>query len=359
MKMSVWDPMNKSMALAIPLLMKQRDLEQEMKFKSDYIQLQRQKLEADVIEKAKKIEREKRAATIKYTQEMMKTAYEKGDAKGVEAYGTPLMQQGLPVPAQQTEGPPTAMGQGPPLNWFAAPQKPEKQGMTEADLTQRAIGGDPLAQSILDRMAQRKLETAKAGAGSTNVNVDVGKKSMTRLGEKMSEDLVVERKDAMGAVAGLENLKQARGLLDSGMITGSGADYLVTLGNLLSSRLGYTKHEDPVANTQAFAATMGTQVGQIIKQFGAGTGLSDADREYAEKIVGGKITLNEKAIRKLFDINEKAFKNVVRNFNSKANQAMSKSGADTLPYDLRIPYNIEDEPKPEQKKSKFKIIKVE
>ena len=182
---------------------------------------------------------------------------------------------------------------------------------------------------------------------------------MTRLGEKMSEDLVVERKDAMGAVAGLENLKQARGLLDSGMITGSGADYLVTLGNLLSSRLGYTKHEDPVANTQAFAATMGTQVGQIIKQFGAGTGLSDADREYAEKIVGGKITLNEKAIRKLFDINEKAFKNVVRNFNSKANQAMSKSGADTLPYDLRIPYNIEDEPKPEQKKSKFKIIKVE
>ena len=103
---------------------------------------------------------------------------------------------------------------------------------------------------------------------------------------------------------------------------------------------------------------MGTQVGQIIKQFGSGTGLSDADREYAEKIVGGKITVNEAAIKKLMGINKKAFENVIANYNTKAEQVMNKPGASELPYDLRVPYKNNT-----QKSStggatpRFKIIK--
>ena len=127
---------------------------------------------------------------------------------------------------------------------------------------------------------------------------------------------------------------------------------MTNFGNFLSSRLGIKFDNDPVANTQAYAATMGNQVGQIIKQFGSGTGLSDADREYAEKIVGGKVTLNEQALRKLLDINERAYKNVIEEYNSRANQVMGKPGASSLPYDLRVDI-------PVRKKPRFKIMKVE
>jgi hypothetical protein len=161
----------------------------------------------------------------------------------------------------------------------------------------------------------------------------------------------------MGAASSLDNIIEARNLLDAGVITGTGANFLTNMGNLLSSRLGFTMFEDPVANTQAYAATMGNQVGQIIKQFGAGTGLSDADREYAEKIVGGKITLNEKALRKLIAINEKAFTNVIKRYNKKADQAMKQPGAEGLPYDLRVEYDFNKLKK--KKKSRFNILKVE
>ena len=180
---------------------------------------------------------------------------------------------------------------------------------------------------------------AKRAASGTRININnkVGEGSMTKLGEKMSEQLVSERPDVVGAVAGLETIKEAKKLLNSGMITGAGAEYMVSFGNFLSSRLGITYAKDPVANSQAYAAMMGSQVGQIIKQFGSGTGLSDADREYAEKIAGGKISLSEPALRKIISINEKAYNNVVKNFNKRADQAMTRPGASGLPYDLRVP----------------------
>jgi len=81
---------------------------------------------------------------------------------------------------------------------------------------------------------------------------------------------------------------------------------------------------------------MGKQVGTIIKQFGSGTGLSDADREYAEKIVGGKITLTEEAIRKIISINKRAYQNVIRNYNKRAKQVMEKPEAKELPYNLLV-----------------------
>lgn len=193
-----------------------------------------------------------------------------------------------------------------------------------------------------------KLGLKKAGATNVQVVNKVGQESMVKLGEEMSKDLVAERKDVMGAVASLNNIKEAERLVSSGIITGTGAEYLVNLGNFLSSRMGISYAKDPVANTQAYAATMGNQVGQIIKQFGSGTGLSDADREYAEKIVGGKITLTEEAIKKLLAINKKAFTNVIKNYNKRADQAMKKPGAESLPYDLRIEYDFGPD-KPEAK----------
>src|SRR5690606_34861800 len=99
----------------------------------------------------------------------------------------------------------------------------------------------------------------------------------------------------------LQTLQDAKKLLKSGTITGAGAEYILAFGKGLQ-QIGINYARDPIANTQAYAAIMGKQVGTIIKQFGSGTGLSDADREYAEKIVGGKITLTQEAIEKIMAI---------------------------------------------------------
>jgi hypothetical protein len=60
---------------------------------------------------------------------------------------------------------------------------------------------------------------------------------------------------------------------------------------------------------------MGANVGQLIKQFGAGTGLSDADREFAMQMAGSKITLTEQALRKILDINDRAANKIIDTHN--------------------------------------------
>jgi hypothetical protein len=221
---------------------------------------------------------------------------------------------------------PTQPGQGPVIQ-AEGYVKPPPTGYTRTGSGGLQI--DPGYQS-------GETSIKAAGKPQTTVINEIGDKSMTELGKEMSKGIVKMRDDASGALIGLRSLNEARTLIDSGIITGTGAEWLTQAGNLLSSRMGFKEFADPVANTQAYAATMGNQVGQIIKQFGSGTGLSDADREYAEKIVGGKITLSEPALRKLLDINEKAYKNVIKNYNKLANQAMTRPGAEGLPYDLRI-----------------------
>ena len=171
----------------------------------------------------------------------------------------------------------------------------------------------------------------------TSVNVSTGTGPFKKLGDEMASAVVEGRADAVGAQTGLRGLLEAREILDSGVVTGTGANFITDFGNLVVSRLGREDQGNAVANTQAFAATMGIQVGQIIKQFGAGTGLSDADREYAKGIVGGDITVSEGAIRKLMDINERAFRNVISAHNKRAAQvAANQPEGQRLLYDLAV-----------------------
>jgi hypothetical protein len=167
------------------------------------------------------------------------------------------------------------------------------------------------------------------------VEVKIGEKGMTEMAKQMGETVVKEHAEIEKTVENWSQLQELKGLINAGVITGFGAEWMVKAGKALQ-QMGIHLNDDAIANTEAYAGQMGRQVGQIIKQFGSGTGLSDADREYAEKIVGGKITLTEKSMRKIIDLNEKAIRNVVMRYNVKADKIMSKPEARELPYDLRI-----------------------
>lgn len=131
------------------------------------------------------------------------------------------------------------------------------------------------------------------------------------LGAGQSKRILESQASAQDAAEILRTNQVGRDLLKSGAITGTGADFLVGFNNALKQAGIDFGYADAATNSQAYAAALGSNVGRIIKQFGAGTGLSDADREYAAQIAGGKIALTEAALRKILDINDRASNRVI------------------------------------------------
>jgi hypothetical protein len=127
--------------------------------------------------------------------------------------------------------------------------------------------------------------------------------------------------------------------MKSGMITGAGADFLVNFNQGLKTAGIDSGYADAAANSQAFTANMAGNVGKLIKQFGAGTGLSDADREFAKDMAGGRISLDAKAINKILDINERAARNVITRHNKDV-----KGIKTNIPLEVEMP--PEDKPAP-------------
>lgn len=180
------------------------------------------------------------------------------------------------------------------------------------------------------------LKRFAEGAKTPAVSVTVNQKGMNKLAEEMSSQLAKERPNVEQAARSLKDLKEADKFLNSKMITGFGADYILSFGKALQ-QAGINYNQNATKNTEAYAAVMAKQVAQIIKQFGAGTGLSDADREYALKAAGGEITLNKESMKKIVEINRKAAINVINAFNEKARQVKKRPGAEDLPYDIEVP----------------------
>lgn len=190
------------------------------------------------------------------------------------------------------------------------------------------------------------LQNRKAGASSTNVTLGGEQAFAKTLGEGAAKDLLSRREGALDAAKSLESAQQASALLDSGIITGTGADWLLTAGKALQ-QVGINLAPDAIANTEAFVAQRAQETGRVIKLFGAGTGLSDADRAYAEQAAAGKITLNEQSIRRILDINARASRAVLKAYNSDA----ATVDPNVVPFDLRVA-----EPPEPVKPPKTKVI---
>lgn len=203
--------------------------------------------------------------------------------------------------------------------------------------TDGVVAGQGKLPEILDPQVQAaRRDIARAGASSTNVSVSTGGKPfLEELGKAEAKDFVESRKGATDAAEMIKTTSEGRRLLDSGIISGAGAEYLLNAGRVLK-RMGINFAEDEIANTQAYTANMAQNVGKVIKQFGAGTGLSDADREYAEKMAGGKITIDEKAMRRILDINERAARNILTTYNKKAKSLQKDPNTAFLPYSMEV-----------------------
>jgi len=173
--------------------------------------------------------------------------------------------------------------------------------------------GDPRIPAY---QAMIKKETEFAPRPITNVNLPPQQNAFEgELGKGQAKSIIENRAVAQDAASIIETVNTGRDILKGKIITGAGADFFVNFNQALKTAGVDFGYADAAANSQAYAANMAQNVGKIIKQFGAGTGLSDADRQYAEKMAGGKITLDAKALNKILDINERAARNVIKRHN--------------------------------------------
>jgi hypothetical protein len=154
-------------------------------------------------------------------------------------------------------------------------------------------------------------------AASTVVNVNNAqeKEFEKELGKGQAQKVLTSKQGAEDAAQILATNMVGKTLLDKGMLTGVGAEFFTKLNQGLSQAGIDFGYADAARNSQAYGALMAANTAKIIKQFGAGTGLSDADREYALKAAAGDIKYDEKSIRKILDINNRAAQNAINKHN--------------------------------------------
>ena len=184
---------------------------------------------------------------------------------------------------------------------------------------------------------QKRLR--KAGATNVQTNIDTSRDEFfEKLGGESAKKFIDRREKALEGLSSLRGIRQARNLLDQGMITGTGADFRVGLGKALNT-IGFNFEEDAIANTEAFTAAQAKQVANILSAFGAGSGLSDADRIFAVRAAGGDINMTEEAIRRILDLNETAVINSVKTFNEEAGRI--PQGSTPFPLTIELPPDFE------------------
>lgn len=193
--------------------------------------------------------------------------------------------------------------------------------------TAKQVG--PVTMNVPDSPAVAAQKLARASASASRIDLGKGESAfVTGLGKTGSEELAQSRTSATGARESISNIQSLSSLVNSpDFISGAFGDAKLFVAKTLGLR--------GVPETEAFFSQMGRDVAEIIKSFGAGTGLSDADRAFAEKISGGKITLDKNSIRKILWLNANYNNERIRKYNERiseilANKATSQETKDML-----------------------------
>jgi hypothetical protein len=206
-----------------------------------------------------------------------------------------------------------------------------QQKITQANLA--ANRQDPTAgmqnyQYLIQQgVSPEEARERSFGKSSTNINVGgepgVGEALIKQTFGNDQKYFLENVQPALDSLPNLQFMEQMLNVVgdDGEVITGKLAKPELFLKSLARD-LGVGEFPD-VAATQSYLATAGRQVGQVIRLFGSGTGLSDADREYAEKIAAGSISMDKDALKRLVSMARTGIKGQVENFNRQIERSYS------------------------------------
>ena len=173
-------------------------------------------------------------------------------------------------------------------------------GLVYNDQTNKYVKASELG---LVRKAPQVQEVIDAGQ-------EVGVKAMAEANVTNFVELNTKAQDARNMI---ELIDRQTGRLEGGMPTGLAANVELNLrrfGELIG-----LPYDPAVTNAETFVSEAGKIVADQIKDFSSGTGLSDADREYAKLIAAADITTQQEALLALLKIRRRAMVETVQNFN--------------------------------------------
>ena len=162
---------------------------------------------------------------------------------------------------------------------------------------------------MLDR-ARGALVSEEKPKTEINVTTAAGESEfMKAFGKGQAEAYQASLETVNKANTSLQNSSQVEALLADpsfDAITGQFADFRLGMAKALN--LAGVDNDELVANSEAVFASLAKNTLDILGsgQLGAGTGLSDADREFAEKAAGGRIALSREGILRIAEINRRA-----------------------------------------------------
>jgi len=173
-------------------------------------------------------------------------------------------------------------------------------GLVYNDQTNKYVKASELG---LVRKAPQVQEVIDAGQ-------EVGVKAMAEANVTNFVELNTKAQDARNMI---ELIDRQTSRLEGGMPTGLAANVELNLrrfGELIG-----LPYDPSVTNAETFISEAGKIVADQIKDFGSGTGLSDADREYAKLIAAADITTQQEALLSLLKIRRRAMVETVQGFN--------------------------------------------
>lgn len=201
-------------------------------------------------------------------------------------------------------------------------------------------GGQPL---IGQRgSATGKINWAPGGSNVTVNNVPENKAATafaTAAAEVRAKALKESQAKAATMPKNLQRLDEAQAALDAGIKSGAFADIKLALSKAFKALTG--RDVDPtISKTEEYTAQMAQSVLAILQELRPA---SDKDVQYAEKAAGGKITLDEKAMRRLISSARAVLVNDLLDHSRLIDRNRDAPGADAaglkafeVPFDLRM-----------------------
>lgn len=160
----------------------------------------------------------------------------------------------------------------------------------------------------------------------TGQQIDVTVSTEKKYGEKFAENIAKNDADLRETAAKAPNLAERANkikeiIANGNVATGMGADYKLAFGKAAASA-GIKGAEDFSANTEVLSSSLAQNTLDSIKAsgLGAGNGFSNADRDFLEKAVGGKINLEPKTIDRLADLAHKAAEQTASKWNKRSKE---------------------------------------
>ncbi len=190
------------------------------------------------------------------------------------------------------------------------------------------IGVDAKGNPLIGQIEKGTGKAAYAPGGGTVVNVDTDKKTANAFGvagaEAAVKNLTESATAAKKAQQSYETFMNARTLMND-VKGGTGAD-LILGAKKIAQQLGMPI-DDSITSTEQVTAALGQAVLDNAKQLGTGSGFSNTDREFLEKIVSSKGTLDAQTLRRAVNIGLSNNLNTMRHHAKKLKEAEGIPGA--------------------------------